>query len=202
MKEKIVLRPVEAYFLLSFAKKEEWNMTNALIAVLVELYEQNLIIPDGADPNALKVNYVDINSDYLRSYESTALEAVASHDLEFLHDAIDDFRFKNFLLKNGLLTKERKYFLFLHYQQTVLSSAGLELVTELLTKKQALVQEKSPVLSAVMAFPSLNYTNALIAYFRAYAIKAVTAANKRYADFIPELNPLQAHLSQQQSSFL
>lgn len=202
MKEKIVLRPVEAYFLLSFAKKEIWSMTSALIAVLVELYERNLIIPDGADPNALVVNYTDANRDDLRSYESAALEAVASHDPEFLHDAVDDFRFKNFLMKNGLLTKERKYFLFIHYQQTVLSPAGLELVAELLEKKQALIQEKPPVLSAVIAFPSINYSNALIAYFRAYAIKAVTAANKRYADFIPELNPLQAHLSQQQSSFL
>ncbi len=190
MKEKVVLRPVEAYFLLSFAKKEEWSMTSALIAVITQLYERNLIIPDGADPNALVVNYVDANRDDLRSYESAALEAISAHDEELFHDAVDDFRFKNFLLKNGLLTKERKYFLFIHYQQTVLSPAGLELVAELLEKKQALIREKPPVLSALTSFPSLGYNNALIAYFRAYAVKAVTAANKRYAEFIPELNPI------------
>jgi len=194
MTEKNLLRPVEAYFLLSFAKKEEWNMTSAITAVLVELYERNLIVLDSGSSNVLTVNYVDVNRDDLRLYECAALEAISFHDEELLHDAIDDFRFKNFLLKNGLLTKERKYFLFVHYQQTVLSSAGLELVAELLKKKQSLIEEESPVLSTVATFPSLRNGNKFIAYFRAYAVKAVTAANKRYAEFVPELNPIQSNI--------
>ena len=156
MKETELLRPVEAYFLLSFAKKEDWSMVEAITAVLVELYERDLIIPDGTDPNTFVANYVDANRDDLRSYESTALEAINFHDPEFLYDAVDDFRFKNFLIKKGLLVKERKYFFFLHYQQTVLSPAGLEAVSELLIQRESLRKQQTAVLSAVAPFPSLG----------------------------------------------
>lgn len=190
MKETDLLRPVEAYFLLSFAKKEDWGMVEAITAVLVELYERDLIIPDGTDPNTFIANYVDANRDDLRSYESTALEAINFHDPEFLYDAVDDFRFKNFLIKKGLLVKERRYFFFLHYQQTVLSPAGLEAVSELLIQRESLRKQQTAVLSAVAPFPSLGHSNSLLAYLRSFASKAVMKAGTRYMNFMSEDNPI------------
>lgn len=194
MKEKNTLRPVELYFLLCFAKHEKWNMTDALTAVLAELYERNLIITNSADPQDFVVNYIDASREGLRPYEHAALDAVHYEGSELLHDSIDDFRFKHFLLKNGVLTKERRYALFFPYQITVLSPDGKELVAELIDVQQQLTQEKNCGLQTVFAYLSCNYSDALLSFFNSYASRASIAAIKRHANYSLELSPMHSIL--------
>ncbi|MDP3836824.1 MAG: hypothetical protein Q8Q67_01870 [bacterium] len=191
--KKMTLRPVELYFLLCFAKHEKWNTANAITAVLIELYERNLIVLTGANSNSFAVKLADVDDNDLRPYERVVLEALKSEDKELLYDAIDDFGFKKFLLKTGLLMKQN-FSVPILFKSTVLSSAGTELVRLLLEDKSNMPKESPPALGVITVFPSIASNNALIAHFRNYANKAVLAAIKRHTKYSPELSPMHAFL--------
>lgn len=188
--EKKLLRPVELYFLLCFIKQEKWSVPDAITAVLVELYERGFIVPCGESEIAVMLIGSSSTKD-LRSYELEALRAIKQDSSTLLYDAIDDFRFKQFLLKQGLLAKTNFHMAF-GFGRKIISPLGGELIADLLEARNSALTEIPSSLSEITPFPSLAGKNALINYFNKYAHLAALAAVKRYNSYIPELSPMHA----------
>lgn len=101
------LRPVEALYLLDFAKKELMNEENSLVAILVYLKAKGYVEAENKDVVlTLKGRCPNAN---LRSYETDILDCFAKDDLGGLLEVINEYDFRESMTIKGFFKiRQRK----------------------------------------------------------------------------------------------
>jgi hypothetical protein len=186
MEEKIFSpRPVECYYILCFAGEENWNITDAISAILIDLYDRNLIVPATFKSVETISGYPGLNCSGPRHYEELIMMAIKAKNYIALVDIANNINFRSLLLKTGLLEKKLVGIRFFRRRKIFISSAGDNLVHSLLIARESHRHKEENHgyfdLPSLARFPSLQRKLPVMTFFHDYAAEAVFQYSCRYS---------------------
>ena len=170
------LRPVEALYLLSLARQENFNAQNALIAVVAHLCERRILSYKHSNIRLTKRGYrLRIDSNLLDSAEKGVSRFVGSDKYECMIAFMNDSRFSQALLEKNLISRRKKNFLSFFEDEFVLSSLGQKKVDSLIQVRNSIPSDyKIFDISIISIFPSIytKFSHQRLKIIRSYAQEA------------------------------
>jgi len=163
------LRPVEALFLLSLAKKESFNTQNALVAVIAFLCQRQILNHKHGSVKLTKRGYrLRTDSNLLDPSERGISWFLNTNEHKRMISFLNNSQFSQALIKKELIIKQKKYFFSFFGKNFILTEAGKEKVELLVKIRHDILFEKKKDLdiSILSIFPSIhgrvNHKNLLI----------------------------------------